>query len=364
MCVIERKLKSARNTSRIFVAAVLFLFSSLASFAEQTASPQSVAERAQPTDFLSSFLVSPELWEQLADEAVPLEKTLDRVHKVEYFFPYAPGKRIFVTEFFTIRTILRTPARAAIFLTGPEFRGNFWSIPVDGYNGPEIAAKRGFFAFTMDIIGIGKSYLPEDGSKINYLTQVPSVRKLIDFIRHTHQVHRVDLVGEGFGAEIAAQLADEPWRVRSVVMSVLTYKNLSPEILPFFSAELEAFLRGQPNGYYEFPFFELTLEFSPNEMLRDYVLETQSGLVPTGPSLQYWDFGLPTIDAAAASVPGLVIASEFDPFPAPGDMAELADDWGGGGTLVVIGGAHHVPRIESEEIAAKYFEALFDFIDP
>ncbi len=55
--------------------------------------------------------------------------------------------------------------------------------------------------------------------------------------------------------------------------------------------------------------------------------------------------------------------SPKDPFPAAGDPAELADDWGGGADLVLIEGSFHVPRIEAPEIAAQYFEALFDFID-
>ncbi len=83
-----------------------------------------------------------------------------------------------------------------------------------------------------------------------------------------------------------------------------------------------------------------------------------------GPALAFWDLELPIIDAPAAQVPGLVIAAEFDPFPAPGDNADLAADWGGGATLVTIPGAHHVPRIEAEEIAGQFYDALFGFIDP
>ena len=98
--------------------------------------------------------------------------------------------------------------------------------------------------------------------------------------------------------------------------------------------------------------------------MREYVFATQYGIYPVGPALAFWDLPLPIIDAPAALVPGLVIGAELDPFPAPGDNAELAADWGAGAILMMISGAHHVPRIEAEEIATQYYAALFGFIDP
>ena len=292
------------------------------------------------------------------------QHVFERVHTLSFHFPVAPGQTLNVTKYFTVKSLLRHPARAAVFLTGPAFHGNFWDIPVDGYSGPEMAARRGYFAYTLDYIGVGESYLPEDGSAVTYLTQVAPVRKLIDFLRRTFHVDRVDLIGEAYGAEIASQLADEPQRIRSVTMSTVTYKKHDPSILPFFSPAFEAFLRSQPDGYWFSNFLAMTLANSPIQEVRDYVLETQPDFYPTGPGLQFWDFSLPIIDAPAALVPGLVIVGDLDNFPAPGDTPELVADWGGGATLVTIPGAHHVPRIEAPEIAAQYYEALFDFIDP
>lgn len=288
---------------------------------------------------------------------------LDKVFSFSHRVPYEPGRSIFVTEFFSLRSVLRHPARAVVFLTGPEFRGDFWSIPVEGYNGPEMAARRGFYAYTLDYVGVGESYIPPDGSQVNYLTQVKPIRTLIDLVRRSRRVGRVDLVGEGMGSEIASHLADEPWRVRSVVLSVAVYRDFDPAILPFFSPEFEAFLRSQPGGYWQPDFLDLTLAFSPNEELREYVFATQPGMYPTGPALQFWDFEKPTIDADDARVPALIIEGELDPFPAPGDMSDLAGEWGDDATLVVIPGANHVPRIEAEEIADQFFEALFTFLD-
>ena len=353
--------RSSQSSALVLLYLLLVLLSS-AAFAEETTAP--LSDFGGTGDAVASLVESPALWADLKDRSLPLGKALDRVHSRSYRVPYAPGRSLFVTEFFTLSSVLRQPARAAVFLTGPEFRGNFWSIPVEGYNGPEMAAQRGFFAYTFDYEGVGESYLPEDGSEINYQTQTAPVRTLIDRVRQSRQVDRVDLIGEGYGAEIAGQLADEPERVRSVTMSTTTYKNFNPSFAALlFTEEFELFLRSHPNGYWQPFFLDQTLANSPNEELREYVWATQPGVYPTGPILQVWDFALPTIDAVAAEVPGLVIAGEFDPIPAPGDMEELAADWGGGATLVVVPGSGHVPRIEAQEAAEQYFEALFDFID-
>lgn len=312
----------------------------------------------------TAALVFVALWSQPA-AATPPEHGLDRVISFSYHLPVGPGRTLYVTEHLTLASLFRDPARAVIFLTGPTFRGDFWSIPVEGYDAPAMAARRGFFAFTVDYIGVGESFLPEDGSQVSYLTQAAAVGKLIDFIRLAPWMDTVDLVGEGaYGTATAGAFAGDPERVRSIVLSGVTYRNFSPLVLPFFSPEFEAFLRSQPNGYWEPNTFLQTLAFTPVQEVRDYVLATQPGTYPTGPGLQFWDFPLPILDAAAAEVPALVLRGQLDPFPAAGDSEELVADWGAGATLVVIEGGHHVPRIEAPEIAGRYFDELFDFLDP
>lgn len=306
------------------------------------------------------------LWTELEDESQPLKSILDRVFKIDRFVRYEPGKRLFVTEYFTIRTLLRHPTRAVIFLTGPEFRGDFLDIPVEGYSGPAMAAKRGFFAYTLDYVGVGRSHIPENGSQINYLTNAPAVRELIERVRLRRGAEKVDLVGEHYGGEIAAAIAAEfPDTIRSVVMSTMNYEAISQQVIEtFLTPELEAFLRSEPDGYWEPDLLALTLFFSDNEELREYVFATQAGSYPTGAFLQFFDLGLPVIDAAAQQVPLLLIAGELDGFLVPGDMENLEADWGGDSTLVVIPGAHKAPRIETAEIAGRFFQEVFDFLDP
>ncbi len=330
--------------------------------------PAGLAAQTITTDegFLGEVLETEGVWDTLSDPAQPLEKSLDRVFTINRLVRYAPGKKLFVTEYFTIRSLLRHPRRAVVFLTGPEFRGNFVDIPVEGYSGPRMAAKRGFFAYTLDYVGVGESYLPENGSHINYLVNAAAVKPIIKKIRRARGVQKVDLVGEHYGGEIASVVAKEmPNKIRSVVMSTMNYQAISPMIVAnFLTPELEAFLRAEPDGYWEPDLLHLTLMFSPNEDLREYVFATQNGTYPTGPFLQFYDIGLPVIDALSQQVPLLLIAGELDVFLVPGDMERLALDWGGGAELVWIPGAHKAPRIETEEIAGRFFQEVLDFLDP
>ena len=318
-------------------------------------------------DPATAFFASPEIWDALSGPDKSLGEVLDKVYSLEHYVPVGDSQTIYMTEFFTLRSWLRWPHRAMFLLTGPEFRGSFETIPVEGYDVHNMAARRGFFVYAVDYLGVGESTIPPDGSIINYQTQVDPIRTVIDVVRLFRAVPRVDLVGGGYGGEIASQLAADPDRVRSVVLSTMFYKNLKPEILNFLSPELEALLRSHADGYWQPFFLPLTLQASTNQELIDYVYATQTGTYPTGPTLEYFDFGLPIFDPTVARVPALIVEAELDPFPAPGDMAELAADWGGDqplGQLLTIPGAFHVPRIEAPEIAQQYFDALFDFIDP
>jgi pimeloyl-ACP methyl ester carboxylesterase len=323
----------------------------------------SAVEWSDGVDPVISYLKSPALWQELQDPSKSHDSLLYRVHSFSYYVPFAPGKSLYVTESFSLYSVLRRPARAAIFLPGPAFRGSFWSIPLEGYNITEMAAARGFFAFTIDYVGVGNSYLPPDGSQATFLANVAPVKKLIDFVRHWRRVGRVDLIGEGFGGPIAATLAADFYRVRSVVLSTVTYRDMNPALLAFFSPELEAFLRSQPDGYWLPTSYAQTLVASP-EPVRSWVLETQPGPYPTGQALQFWDLGMPYFDPAQAQVPALIIQGERDAFPAAGDSENLVNEWAAGAQLVVIPKAGHVPRIESEAIVAQYTEALFGFLDP
>src|SRR4051812_36233971 len=67
---------------------------------------------------------------------------LDRLFTLEHYVPVGTGRRVHVTETFTIRSWLRTPHRAMLMLPGPLVKGDFYQIPFDGYQGRDRMAKR------------------------------------------------------------------------------------------------------------------------------------------------------------------------------------------------------------------------------
>lgn len=299
-------------------------------------------------------------------DAQPLDRTPSEVRKEDLFVPFASGKSIFTTEYSTPQSFLRRPARAAVFLTAAEYLGEVWDVPIEDRSAPVMAAMRGFFAYTVDYVGFGRSYHPENGTEVNYRVNAEAVRVLVDHVRLSRRVDRVDLIGEGHGAEVAADLAAEPERIRSVVMSSLFYKSLKPGFAKrFFSPKFAAFLRQHSAGYWVPNFVSDTLKHTKDQEIWDFFLATQEDLVvPTGQFLQYFDFGLPVIAAAEAKVPALILHAEFNRFAEVDDMIELKTEWGGDATLIVIEDAHHSIRLEAPDVATRYFQELFGFIDP
>ncbi len=61
----------------------------------------------------------------------------------------------------------------------------------------------------------------------------------------------------------------------------------------------------------------------------------------------------------------LLIANEFEIVAGPNDPYLLAADYGtNGAQLVFIEGAFHATRIEGPAVAARFWEEVFNFIDP
>ncbi len=313
-------------------------------------------------DPAKAFFESAELHNLLTGSRKSLDDVLNTVYTLEHHVPIGDGRTLYVTEHFTLRSWFRFPHRAALMLTGPEFQGStFWSIPFEGYNGTEMMARRGFFAFTPDYVGTGNSYKPADGSDIDFRTQVEPMQTLLRYIRFFRWVPRIDLLGEGYGGEVATQLAADRHRVKSCVLSVMVYKDLLPQEL--VSPEWAAFLASFPDGYFVPPFYDITFGLAAPE-IQDWLFATQPDLYPTGP---FWILfeGLPYFDPGVARVPGLVIAAANEIVAGPTDAADLAADYGtGGADLVVLSQGFHAVRIEPRPAAGEYWDAVFDFIDP
>ena len=318
--------------------------------------PPDAKDFADIADPAADVLATADEYEETEDVVIP---ELDVVHTFDHDVPIGDGRTMRLTESLSLRGQKRIPPRRAVLMIDSFNRLGF-RIPVEGYNGPEMLAAKGIFAFTVDLLGMGESYRPPDGLDATFKANIRALRRVIEYIRFLREVPKVDLIGEGYGAALATQLADDDARIRSCVLSTAIYKQTIGG--PIISDELAAKLQQSPDGYIDFPKEVLGAIFaaSPPE-IRKHFLATQKGSYPTPNFLEALE--PPFFYPDDARVPGLVIAGSKDPIVPPSDPRQLAQHFGTGGAwLVVIKGAGHGPRVESPEAAAKYWDEIFDFI--
>jgi pimeloyl-ACP methyl ester carboxylesterase len=292
------------------------------------------------------------------------DKFLDfhQVFTVRHTVPIGQGEYLAVTEAFTLRSWLRFQQRAVVFLPGSVFRGNHWSIPVEGYDGMAAAARRGFFAYSVDYLGVGDSTRPANGLEATLEANTAAMQTLLRYIRVFRPVNKVDLVGEGYGGSVATMLGADSSRVRSVTMSAMIYREVNggPLSDPFF---LEL-LRSMPDGYFFIPGESsgMFLDGAPPTVF-EYVASTQGGLYPTLNFLVAAD--RPYFNPRVARVPGLVLYGPGDFIAVRSDVEALAREYGRNGAILSVNQqAGHAPRTQGPAIAEWYWTQVFDFIDP
>lgn len=292
----------------------------------------------------------------LEEATVDLERCFSLVHDV----PIGPQRTIRVTETFTLSSWLRSPRKAALFLNGSVFLGSSWHIPVEGYNGVEMAARRGMFVFTVDFLGSGMSYKPDNGLAADREANTEALRHVLKYIRYHRAVSKIDLVGDGYGGIIATRLAADASRVKSCVLLSMAYKDIVAG--PLRSPELRAMLTNSADGYFSLPpeTYAPFFAAAPPEV-QVYILTTQPGSFPV-PAIPLDE--PPFFDPGVARVPGLVISGAKDFVIGPDDGRKLALDYGtDGAKLLVHPEAGHVPRVESPDIVNWCWSQIFEFID-
>ncbi|MEM1177190.1 MAG: alpha/beta hydrolase [Acidobacteriota bacterium] len=286
------------------------------------------------------------------------EKILDRVYTLSHDIPFAPGQTLRVHEFFTLRSWLTFPRRSAMLVS--SFYASGWNIPVDGYRAGEMLAREGFFAFSVDLVGYADSFAPANGNDATFDVQLEALRAALRYIRFFRWVPKVDIIGEGYGASLATQLAEDARRVRSVVLTDNLYRIQigGPASDPVFRELIE----NDPDGYIFIPpeVVSLFLAESPPEVA-SYFAATQSGFLPAASFTVA--FELPFYDPSVARVAGLVIQSENDLVSPPSDAAELAADYGlGGAEFQILNGVGRGARFGSPDGAADYWQKVMDFL--
>ena len=292
-----------------------------------------------------------------SERAVSAQDLLDTVVTLDHDVPIEPGETLRVRESFTLRSWLQRPKRAVLFLTTTAVTANLWRIPVDGYNGPEIAARKGFFAFTVDFVGVGDNYRPGlNALDSTFERNLEALRKVVRYVRFFRAVPEVDLVGESWGGALATQLAADAQRIRSCTMSSMAYKV--PPHPMFLSPEFATMLKSLPDNYLPSdPEMIVQMATGAPEAVRSYIRETQVGMRLT---TQLWQFqeGLPHFDPSVARAPGLVISGPSE----AEDHRALAADYGDA-EVFIIDGAGHAPRLESPETVAAFWSRVFELLE-
>lgn len=331
--------------------------------------------------YLGLLLVGTLLW-SCAVDAPDVTAETESVEQAALSFPHGPvitrthsiriGRhgRVVARETFTVESLLRWPRRAILFLNGTPTTGDMFDIPIDGYRGRELLARRGFFAFTVDFEGSGDSTFPEDGFALTFDAHTAAMREVVDYIRSRRFVSRVDVLGEAEGGGVAAQLCADDVRIRSCTLSSMLYKTATDAFNEFFqSPGFRAMVFGAPQGYLDIPpelYFNVLVAAPPD--VAAWTLATQPGRYSMGLIAEELA-GMPAYDPTGARVPGLIIRGELDQNAPASDTLELAQDYGAIGgaapaTIVSIPGAMMQPRLEAAPHNEQFWAAVLAFIDP
>jgi len=290
---------------------------------------------------------------------------------VEHSVQVADGRRVHVTESFTPSSWQRSPRRAVLLLSGTPTTGEFYNIDVDGYRGRELLAEQGFFAVTADFEGSGESTFPEDGFSLTFDALTDSMREVVDHVRRTRNVDRVDVLGEAEGGGVAMQLCADEARVRSCTVSSMVFENGTEFFNAFFlSPFFQALIFGAPNGYLDITpdlYFNVLAAAPPD--VASWVLANQPGRYSMGMVAESLIEMPSGYEPRNARVPGLIIRGEHDQNAPPSDTDALAAAYGsaagaGPAEVVVIPGALMIPRIEAPPHNEQFWQAVLDFLEP
>ena len=306
-------------------------------------------------------------WSCVSTAAASGQRTsdeLDHVYRLEHDVQVGPGQTIHLYETFTLRDFVHPgPARAMLMIPGPITTGDFYNIPVDGYDGGAIMAEHGFFAFAADLEGTGRSSFPANGRDVTFKRDVADMTAVVRYIRRLRDVPKVDVLGESWGGGIAAAVASDRADVNSCVMASMLYKTPSPGFVStFLTPAFQALLASFTDGYFptSASFYDQFVALSP-AAVANAMFTTQPGRYSITPEDAL--FELPFFDPSMAQAPGLVINGELDPNAPAADARALAHDYGRhGARLVLIPNATHVPRIESSPSNDIFWKSVIDFV--
>ncbi len=302
------------------------------------------------------------VFEALAHSSDLTEAQLDEVYRVEHDIDVAPGRRIHATESFSLRSWLQEPHRGIMLIPGPVTNAAFFNIPVDGYDSGAILAHDGYFAFNVDLEGVGKSSYPPDGRVCDTARGVADLTPVIEVIRKERLVPAVDVLGESWGGGIATELCAEHG-TRSCVLSSMLYKTTTPlGAATFLTPAFHAYLDSLTDGYFPtWPAFYTPFVYASPTDVQNYTYATQPGLYADA-SL-YAPYNMPFFDPTHARAPGLILYGAMDPTVPLSDAQQLAAEYGSSGAqLVILPTGGHVPRVETAN-SGVWWSTVKNFLD-
>jgi pimeloyl-ACP methyl ester carboxylesterase len=297
------------------------------------------------------------------------DSVLDQVYTLDHFVPTSETVRIHLRESFTLRSWVRLPHRAILMIPGTVVNGEFFNIPVDGYQGRDLMARRGFFAFSVDQEGSGQSTFPNSGFTPTYNVQTATLRTVAQYIQIIRTVPRVDVLGESDGGGLATQLCASADRIRSCTVASAYYRTGTAFFNSVFgNPQFRAMIMNAPNGYLTTTpdmYFNILVASPPD--VAAWTRATQPGRYAAGLLLQ--DLNLPSYDPTHAAVPGLIIRGELDQNFPLSDTMELASLYGsavgaGPARIAIIQGGSDAVRVDMPPRNLEYWSSLTQFIDP
>jgi pimeloyl-ACP methyl ester carboxylesterase len=296
----------------------------------------------------------------------------EQVFTFEHMIELDDGAVLRLTEKFSTASVLRFPRRALLMMPGTLVSGDMYDIEAGddpgSLNALERAAREGFYAYAVTYEGYPGSSQPADGSTVTPERALGHMGEVVQWIRHSRKVPRVDLLGTSFGSSLATALGGtmSPINRRHIgrlVLQALVYKEVTPLFQDvFFSPEVQAALENAPNGYImTMPEMYGLILFGADQDAANWGFANFPDVYATGPTLAGFD--LPVFEAVHGRAPALQFWGTLDLITPIEDAETFQTEYGGHAQLSVLDGAGHAPYIATDEVREDFWAESFDYLD-
>jgi pimeloyl-ACP methyl ester carboxylesterase len=271
----------------------------------------------------------------------------DQVYTLDHYVKVSSDVTLHVVEKFTDDSVFRGNRRALLMLSGTLVDSIEFNLP-DPYNSLDRAARAGYFAYAVDYEGYGQSSLPSDGKIVTAPRLLTEMGSVIEWIRHSRWIRRVDLLGSSLGSSLAVELGGvnspiDRHHVGKLVLTSVVYKNVTPAFqAAFFSPAFEAELESIPGGYIT----TTAAAYAPIILYADPTAAADvnadvPGTYAVGPTLA--GFTLPIYPAQDGRAPAKQFWGSLDPITPFSDLQQFQAEYGGPVSYTELDGSGHIP---------------------